>query len=149
MPFQLKTNKPSALTNDFWHLIFWNLEFQSRIVLLITDDYIQRDNQSTDSRQETSEKVANLIKWANSKSFEEFNKNIYAFDDSKKSQQYNNLMAVLEEKLCLVKKIQDMGLMTKALENIHERMKSCKIKLNQKANLFDRLNWKPGPGTYF
>ena len=88
------------------------------------------------------------MKWARSKSFEEFKKKVYAFHESKKSQQYQNLMAVLEGKLGLIQQIQGMGLTTKALTNTQELMNSLVVQLNKRADLFDRINWNPGPGMY-
>ena len=129
----------------------------------ITDDNVQSAQQSSERRQ-SSETVgeaqtnirtlrANLTKWATSKSCEEFKQKIYAFNDSQTSQCYKNLMAVLEGKLRLLQQLQDRDLITKALTNtrIHELMKSWKIRLNQNAEMYDRLHPpKPkfGPGMY-
>lgn len=81
-----------------------------------------------------------LTKWAESRECEELKLKIYAFEDSKNSQEYKNICTILQGKIALAQRIEDAGLMTKRLFKtlILENMKSLKKLLDEKAEQYDK-----------
>ena len=65
---------------------------------------------------------------------------IYAFEDSKNSQEYKKICTILQGKIALAQRIEDAGLMTKRLFKtlILENMKSLKKVLDEKAEQYDK-----------